>query len=492
MVKVTKKEFINSSLWKIVEQFSTKGISLLFSIILTRMLSPSSYGLIALTAVFTNLSDILIDGGFSTALIRKKEVDDCDFSCVLVVSLSIATILYIVMFILAPAISVYYREPQLTSVLRIIGLMLFIQAFSAVRTAIVNRNMQFKLLFRCNLLGTVVSGIIGVIAASLGWGVWALVLQRLLQLALSILFLALKMNFKINFHFDFIRLKEIMKFSIGVVGASLINYLSSSFYSLLVGKKYSVIDLGYSDKGAQLPTQVSLYTFGAMSSVLLPTLASYQSDISMVKKVVRKVFQMTSYLIAPMMVGLALVSEEVIVILFTDNWLPAVPIMQANCLYYLATPFMLISVQVFYALGYSRSRVKTELVRMVFQVVGVTVFGLIIGCNIGQLAWVIAIVAVLSAIVTFLEVRSMIGYKIVECLKDIYLPILAAIGMGMAIIVLDRGIIARFSFESNILSLLLKVSCGGIIYLLLSIVCKMNGFVEVKHIFDDVKRRKNE
>lgn len=488
MTGINKQQFIKGSIWKIIEQFSVKGISLLFSIVLTRLLTPEAYGLIALTVVFINLSDILIDGGFSTALIRKKEVDDYDFSCVMFVSFSIAIVLYSLIFIGAPFISRYYETAQLTSVLRVIGLILFIQAFSSVRTALVNRNMQFKLLFKCNFTGTVISGMVGIICALSGLGVWALVVQRLLQLGVSTLLLLLKINWKFRFRIKIDRLKEIFSFSIGVVSSSLINYLGSSIYSLVVGKRYSVTDLGYSDKGAQLPTQISLYTFGAMSSVLLPTLSSYQSDLEKIKQITRKVVQMTSYLITPLMVGLALTSREVIILLFTDTWLPAVPIMQANCIYYFATPFMLIFVQVFFALGRSSLRVKTEFIRMMLQILGIVVFGIALKCSIYQLSYVIAIVAVLSAFFTYLFAKKMIRYNLIEFICDIYKPIIASAIMGFSIYLCDI-VLNNYIVNSNILLFICKLIVGSLIYILMSAVMKISGFVELKRLIEETKQK---
>jgi len=489
---ITKKQFILSSFWKIVEQFSTKGVSLIFSIILARILEPNDYGLIALTVVFTNLSDILIDGGFSTALIRKKDVDDYDFSSVWLINIIISIVLYVVIFVSAPIVSQFYGEEELAAVLRVIGLVLFIQAFSSVRTAFVNRNMQFKLLFRCNIIATLVSGIMGIISAYMGFGVWALVIQRIMQQLILTMLLFIKLELKLRFQFNSDRIKEMLKFSMGVVSSSLINYLSSSLYSLIVGKKYSVENLGYFDKGAQLPTQISLYTFGAMSSVLLPTLASYQSDLNRVKQIVRKVVQITGYLIAPMMVGLALVSEELVVLLFTEKWLPIVPIMRYNCLYYLATPFMLINVQVFFALGYSGKRVKTELVRLVMLVAGVLIFGIWLDFSMNQLALVCAVVAVLSALVTFFEVRPMIQYSFKEFISDIIKPIISATVMGFVIYLVGPFLLTVMGVHSNILILVIKVLIGVAIYALISIMLKMNGYQEIIQVVLNLMHKKEE
>ena len=250
---------------------------------------PEDYGVIALTTVFTTLSDLLIDGGFSTALIRKEKIEESDYSCVLSISFSIAFVLYTCLFFSAPHISNYYNKPILTAVLRVISLTLFLQAFTSVRTAVVNRNLQFKLLSFCNATGSLISGIIGIIAAYLGLGVWALVIQRLLQVLISNILLFAKVKLKIKPFFDLPKIKELASFSIGVVSSSILNYVGGSLYSIVIGKRYSVAELGYYEKGGQLPMQASLYTFGAMSSVLLPTIASYQNDVEKVKHIIRRI-----------------------------------------------------------------------------------------------------------------------------------------------------------------------------------------------------------
>ena len=194
MTEITKKQFVGGAFWKIVEQFSTKGVSMIVSIILARILMPEDYGIIALTAIFTNLSDLLIDGGFSTALIRKENVDEYDYGCVFFINMCIAVVLYAILFLAAPIVSEYYMEPALVSVLRVIGLTLFIQGFSSTRTAVVNRNMHFKFLFYCNTIASVISGIAGIISAIIGMGVWSLVIQQLLQQVLANLLLFIKFS----------------------------------------------------------------------------------------------------------------------------------------------------------------------------------------------------------------------------------------------------------------------------------------------------------
>ena len=466
---VSKRQFAVNAIWKVLEQFSAKGITMIVSIVLLRLLPPEDHGLIALTAIFTNLSDILIDGGFSTALIRKETVDDFDYNAVFSISFLISTVLYVVLFFVSPFVADYYNAPMLAPVLRVMGLLFFIQSFNAVRNGIVNRTFQFKLLFIANTTSSIISGVLGIVAAYTGFGVWSLVIQRLSQQAIMTLILVFKVNWKIRWKLDLIRIKQMLSFSLGVVGSSLLNYVGGSIYSVVIGKRYSVTDLGYYDKGAQLPMQFSLYTFGAMSNVLLPTLASCQSDLERVKLILRKVVGMTSFLIIPMMVGMAFVSRELIVILFTDVWLPSTVVMQYSCLYYLATPFMLINIQVFFALGRSRLRIKTEIIRLILIFLGLGVFGFALKCSMNELALVSAVIAVLVSFITYLEVRKIANYRFAEVISDMWKPIIGTSGMALVLFILPK----LFVISNIYMLLIVKVFVGALVYLLFAVVMKM-------------------
>lgn len=481
---VSKKQFAVNAVWKIMEQFSAKGIAMIVSIVLARLLSPSDYGLLALTAVFTNLSDILIDGGFSTTLIRKENVDDYDYSAVFSVSSSISVLLYIILFFVAPSVANYYKSPQLIAVLRVIGLTFFIQSFTAVRNGIVNRNMQFKLLFLCNTTASIVSGVVGIASAYAGLGVWSLVIQRLTQQTFLTIMLFIKVRWTVKWKFDFARIKEMLSFSIGVVGASLLYYLGGNIYSAAIGKKYSVTELGYYDKGNQLPMQFSLYTFGAMSNVLLPTISSCQSDFDRVKRIIRKVVGMTSFLIMPMMVGLALTSREMITLLFTDKWLSSVPVMQCACLYYIATPYLLINVQVFFALGHSELRVKTEIIRLSLMAIGLGVFGFGFKCSMNQLALIGAIIAVVVLFISYYEVYKLIGYRLNEVVTDMWKSTIGSLFMGGGLILINSLI----DVESAFFLLVIKVVVGVTVYAIFAFVLKMQ---ERNDVIELLRRRKN-
>ena len=468
-----------------LEQFSAKGVSMIVSIILARILLPEDYGIIALTTIFTNLSDILIDGGFSTALISKESVDDRDYSAVFSISTSIAVILYGILFFSAPFISSYYSEPQLLWVIRTIGLGFFLQAFTAVRNGIVNRNMQFRLLFVCNTLSSVISGIIGIVAAVVGLGVWALVIQRLSQQLVLNVMLFTKVKWKVRWIFDMERIRGMLSFSMGVVGSSLISFTSESLYSAFIGKQYSVKDLGYYDKGGQLPRQLSLYTFGSLSSVLLPTLSSCQNEPDRFKMIIRKTVKMTSFLIMPLMIGMIFAAREIIVLLFTEKWLMSVPILQIVCIYYLVYPFFLINVQVYFALGKSGIRVKLEMTRLVLMLASIIVCGMGFRVQIVILTLIYSIIMVLIVFASYLFVRGLIGYSFKEVFSDIKRQLIATVAMGAVLFALEMG----FTGNHLIIMLVAKVTAGLLVYISASKLLKIDELGEITGLLKSRRKK---
>ena len=469
MAGISKEQFAKGTVWKLFERFTGRGISLVISVVLARLLKPDDYGLIALAVVFTNLSEILIDAGFGTALIRKKEVDDGDYACVFTISCGISAVLYVILFCSAPVVSGYYERPELTALLRVMSLVLFIQAFATTRNVFVNRNMQFKLLMKCNTVAAVISGAAGITMAYLG----------------ITMLLLIKVHWKPKMKFDLEKFKSLFGFSAGVIGASLVNYVENCVNSLVVGKHYTVADLGYVDKAVILPEQIALNSFGAMTNVLLPTVSSYQSDIDRLRLVVRKVVRYTAYIMFPVMLGMLVVSREAIIVLFTEKWLPSVPMMQFMCIYYIATPLMLIDVQIFFGLGHSNTRLKTEIYRMIFILAGIVFCCFVFDLEIKYLSMTNAIAVSLGTVVTHLEVRKLIGYTLTDRLKDTYKSLIAALVM-CAVVVGAKHILNQFSLPAIVL-LIIEIVIGGLLYMFMSALLKIDVFEELLCLFKKKK-----
>lgn len=485
MAEVTKRQVIGSAAWKMVEALSTKGVSLIVSVVLARLLLPEDYGVIALAGIFINLATFVVQGGLTTALVRKEDVDDVDYSNAFFFCMAVAAACYGVFFVAAPDIAAFYDEPLLTSVLRVQMLSLFLCALGAVRNAIITRQFRFQALCIANLVANIISGIAGIILAYKGFGVWALVFQTLIRDGACAVLLCFAVKWKLTFAVSFPRIKVLFSASSWILGASLLDFLGNNFSYMLYGKCYSTETLGYHTKGNQLPELVCLHTFGAISSVLLPTMVGFQSDRERLKLVTRKMVALSSFVIFPMMGGIAVVGKEAVSVLFTDKWLPCVPILWAASLYFAVNIFRQINSQLIYAVGKASTATRVEAIRFVVLLtcsfLGILVFRL----NIYVMSFIAAGVNIFVVLMTQECARRLINYSYVEWVQDI-LPALLLTG-GMGVVVHFVGMITLSDFPS----LLLQISVGIMVYIALSWLCKVESFKEIVGVLKDLISRKS-
>lgn len=480
---ISKSLAFKNSIWKLLESFGSKGVSMLVSIVLARILMPEEYGVIALTAVFINLTDLLIQAGFTTTLIRKETISDEDYSTVLSISILSSIVLYMIIFASSPWIAEVYDKPQLSPVLRVIALTLFFQAFAAVRTAAVTRAMRFRTLFICTMLANIASGAIGIVLAMLNMGVWSLVVQQLSQQGiLTILLLALvrvKYKYGISRH----SVKEIVPPSLKVLSSSLLSFTGDSMYSIAIGKVYSMEELGYIEKGSLFPRNFALYTFSAVSSVFLPVFASYQNDFEKLNSIFRRILSISCYIILPMMAGLYMMAEPLISVVLTDKWLPAAGILRWNCLYYTATPIMLANVQLHFAIGKNNTRIKTEIIRIIMLAAMLIIF-MIKKVPITTIAAAIAVIQIFIASYIMIETRSATGYKIKNTLMDL-VPSLISTGLMCVVVYF----VLKLQVASSLL-LVLGVLSGAIVYWISSIILKNSAYLELLSMLNTLISRK--
>ena len=482
MANISKKTFVSSAAWKMVESLSTRGVSLLISIMLARILLPEDYGVVALTAIFINLSSSLVTSGLGTALVRKEDVDNVDYTTVFIFCMIIAAVLYVVCFFAAPFIADFYEEPLIKPVLRVQMLSLFLCALGVVRGAMITRQFQFKAQFITNFIATVIGGIAGISMAYMGWGVWALVFYTLIQSGAYSFILFFFVKWKPSKELSFKRMKSLLSFSSFVLFAGVIDFLANNIPGTIYGKRYSVETLGYMSKGNQLPELVCLHTFGAISAVLLPAMAESQTDLARLKAMTRKIVSMSAYILVPMMVGLAFVGERTIIFLFTDKWLPSVPLLYAACISYGLNPFRAINMQLVYALGNAKTATTIEVIRFVLSMLWMGIGVFILELPLVSVALIGSFIPVTVVLVTQFVVKGYIGYSFREFFSDIAAPLM--ISAVMAVFVYLVGLLQM----NNLLVLILQVATGVIVYLALSVITKNPCLAEAFGILKSMKR----
>ncbi|MDR9756689.1 MAG: lipopolysaccharide biosynthesis protein [Thermoanaerobacterales bacterium] len=462
-----KSTVLSSLFWKLMERGGTQGIQFIVQIVLARLLLPEDFGLIAIVTIFILLANVFVQSGFNTALIQKKDADDEDFSSVFYLSFFVAGLLYVVLFLTSPFISVFYRSPQLILILRVLSVTLFFGAFNSIQNAYVARNMMFKKLFFSSLGAIIISGTVGIATAYLGWGVWALVAQQLTnQLAVTlILWFTVKWRPKLLFSIE--KVKVLFSFGWKLLASSLINTLYMEIRSLIIGKIYIPAMLGFYDRGQQIPKVIVSNIDGAIQSVMLPALASQQDDKKRVKAMMRRAIMTSSFIMFPMMVGLAVVAEPVVKIILTDKWLPAVPFLQIFCASYSLWPIHTANLQAINALGRSDIFLKLEIIK---KVIGIIILGVSIPFGIYAIAWGVLISGVISTFINAYPNLKLLNYSYIEQWKDIMPSLGISLVMGAVVYTLNFLNIAVWQI------LMLQVFVGVVIYIGLAKVFKVESF----------------
>lgn len=425
--EMNKPIVLGNLLWKLMERTGTQGIQLVIQIVLARLLLPEDYGIIAIIAIFLTISGVFVQSGLSTALIQKKDVDETDFSTVFVLSLLIAGLIYITLFITATEISVFFNEPRLVSVLRVLSLTLFLGAFNSVQNAVIARNMKFKKLFASSIMAIVGSGTIGIGMAFAGFGVWALVGQQLANQLIITVVLWFTLSWRPKSDFSIDHLKVLFAFGWKLLVSALVDVLSFNLRSLIIGKIYEPAMLGYYDMGSKLPGLIISNINGSILAVLLPALSFYQDDRPKVKSMVRRAIVTSSFVIFPMMAGLAIVTKPIVLILLTEKWLPAVPFIQLFCIAYALWPFHSANLQAINALGRSDIFLKLELIKFV---IGLVILALTMPYGIYAIAVGGTFSGLTSMYVNAYPNKILLNYSFWQQLKDISPSLLLTLAMG--------------------------------------------------------------
>ena len=481
-LEVSKDKVFTSLLWKLMERSGTQGIQFVVQIFLARLLLPSDYGMIALVMIFILLSNVFIQKGFSTALIQKKDADEVDFSSVLYLSLLVAGIMIIFLFFLSPLVANFYREPRLVQILRVLSLTMVFGAFNSIQNAYVVKHMMFKKLFFSSLGAILVSGTVGIIGALAGFGVWALVFQQLTNQMMITCILWFSVKWRPKLTFSIKAVKVLYSFGWKLLASALLNELYMNLRTLIIGRVYSPSMLGFYNRGQQFPHFIVTNIDGSIQAVMLPTLSAHQEDRKRVREMVRRSIVTSSFIMFPMMVGLAVIAEPLIKILLTEKWLPAVPFLQLFCLQYAIMPIHTANLQAINALGRSDIFLKLEVLK---KIMGVSIILITLPYGIYALAIGAIIGDLIGSFLNAYPNKKLLDYSYLEQLKDIMPSVLLSLGMGIPVFAMRH-----LSLPTG-LTLVLQIVVGISLYIGFAYAIKLESFHYLKlTITEVIKTRK--
>lgn len=450
-------------IWRFAECCGAQGVSFVVSIVLARLLAPELYGTIALVTVFTAILQVFVDSGMGNALIQKKDADDLDFSTIFYFNMFSCTCLYLFMFVAAPYIAAFYSDPTITPLVRVLSLTLIISGVKNIQQAYVSRTMQFKRFFFATLGGTIVSAVVGISMACLGFGVWALVAQRLTNSCIDTVILWCTVQWKPKLCFSFARLKGLFSYGWKLLLASLLDTVYNNLRQLIIGKVYSSEDLAYYNKGKQFPNLVITNVNSSISSVLFPKISSEQDNLVRVKEMTRKAIRTSSYFVWPAMIGLFVCAEPLILLLLTEKWLPAVPYLRLFCINYAFWPIHTANLSAIKAVGRSDLFLKLEIIK---KCIGVASIILTVSHGVYVMAFASMLTAPISSFINASPNKKLINYSYFEQLKDLVPAIAMSCVMGFCVWWL------QYLPMHAILILLVQVLAGIVIYFGLSVLFK--------------------
>lgn len=469
------KSFVNNLFWKFLERCGSQGVSILVSILLARLIEPSAFGIMSLIYVFTSIMTVFVDSGMGVALIQKKNADELDFSSVFYFNVLFGVVLYLIMFILAPLIATFYEMPEMTKLLRVASLILVISGLRNVQQAYVSRKMIFKKFFYATLGGVVISAIIAICMAYYGFGVWALVVQSLLNIGISTLILWFAVDWRPKILFSLNRLKGLISYGWKLLLSGLLEAIYNDLRVLIIGKMYTSSDLAYYNQGAQIPYGIVNNINTSIDSVFLPAVAAEQDDKEQVKRMARRAIVTSTYIMAPLMLGIVAVADNFVNLILTEKWAPAIPFMRIFCVIFLFYPINTSNLNVIKALGRSDIILKLEIAK---KIIGVSAILITMWISPLAMAYGMLVCSLINLVLNTWPNKKLLNYSNFEQIRDI-LPnlILSSI---MAVIVYSIS----FLGFSMIVTFISQILIGLIIYPLLSKIFKVDSF---EYILDLVK-----
>ena len=455
--KLSGKDVLRNSFWKLFESIGSYGIQFLVTIVLARLLSPHDYGLMAIVLVAITFLGLFINSGISSYLVYMKDLRKEDFLTALFVNIIASFVLLTALLLSTGCIASYYSAPSLQPLIAVMSITLPFNAISSVYNAYAMKLSHFKTLFIRNMIALPVSGIIAMAMAFLGYGVWALVAQQVsssILLAL-IMVLSIKVNVDGKWRFNQKTIKPMIIYGSYTLLTTIIAFISDNISDLLIAKKINPKQLGYYNRGCHFPSSFSNVSNNVLCGVLFPAFASYNSDISELKEKFRKTVRLLYYGMFPLFFGLIACSKPLILTLLTEKWQDSIPIMQIICLYYLAIPFLQTGSQICLATGYVKIRMVGETIKMIFTLPLLFFF---VNYGIEAVACSRVLVNVLLVAVSLIMNRIIMDYRFTEFLSDMSKPFL----VGTVVFISTYSL--TYLPVGNIIIFLLQMLLGGFVY----------------------------
>jgi len=473
-----KSKTISGLFWSFSETGINQAVHFVIGIILARLLSPDEFGLIGMITIFIAVSQSFIDSGFSQALIRKTDCQQKDYATVFYFNLFVGFLFYIILFFSAGSISRFFNEPILRDLVRVLGLVLIINAFTIIQRTILIKNINFKLQTKITLASSVLSGIIGIILAYKGFGVWSLAIQQILNQLFITIFLWIFNRWLPTLEFSKQSFKEMFSFGSKLLASGLIDTTYQNIYYLIIGKFFSATELGYYTRADQFSKLPSRNITSSTDRVTYPVLSQLQNEPSKLKTGYKKIIKSLMLINFSVMLGMAAIARPMVLTLIGEKWLPSVPYLQLLCVVSMMYPLHSLNLNILKVKGRSDLFLRLEIIKKTLAIPVI-----LIGIFIGIKAMIIGMIfnSFFAYFINSYYSSKLIDYSMSEQIKDI-LPDFG-ISISMAIIVFFTQLTISLS---PLLKLIIGIVLGFMLVIGLSRIFAIDGYKELKNVIMDL------
>lgn len=455
-----KNNYFANILWNLLEKIGIQIVNAIVSIILARLLDPSDYGNYTIVATITSVIIVVVDLGLPAALIQKENTDNLDYSTVFWTNVIVCGLFYLLVCLLSTSFSHYYgEEEKLALYIKVCAFRIIISAIKNVQEAYVSKNLLFKKYFITSTIGTVIAAIAGVLLALTGYGVWALIVLNLLDYLIDMFLTCFIVKWRPTFEFSFERLKSLLNFSWKVSLTSIVSSIFDNYREIIVGKKFSLANLAFYDKGSSLSNKIVVTINDALKNVTFPFFSNNQNDINKIKTITQNTIKTTMYVMLPMIAGFVAVSNTFIEVVYTNKWMPAVPfiviISISNCF----IPISDLCSNVIKSQGRSDLILKVGVYSRIIDIIILIISlcfglrGMAVGCVVSR---------AINTTIYLKETNDIIDYGITNLIIDLFPSLLISSIMGLLVFVININMITKFAL------LVVKVLTGIIIYIVMS------------------------
>ncbi len=451
-----KRTAFSAAAWSALDTFGVQIVQFVIGVVLARLLAPEDFGLIAMLAVFIALAEVFVDSGLSAALIQKREVTAQDENTMFYMNIAMAVAAYGLLWLAAPYIAQFYKQPALEALLRVLSLVVIIRSFALIQTTFLRKRLDFRSLFFRSLLSFPVSGAVGIVMAYQGFGAWSLVAQQLVGVSLNVVCYWIRGHWRPRLIFSMQSFKALTGYGFRQLAAGLLDTLFQNIYHVVIGRLFSAAPLAYYARAVSLQRLATGNLSTIVSRVAFPVFCTVHQDVNRLREVASRTLSMLAMVIFPVMVGLMVVATPLVSVLLTAKWLPCVPYFRLLCIIGILYPLHVVNVNVLRARGEMSVFLRLEFVKKAVIVVAIL---LTYRWGILAMVWGQVIQSVVNYHLNAHFGGKSIGYSWQAQFKDV-LPYIGAT-LVMAVAAAAVGLAAP---EVQIVRLLLQALVGAIVY----------------------------